>query len=91
MFAPDELKKWRETQDPHLSFDAAGARVGVSGSAWFDWENANKVPSVDLAEDLEKLTEGAVTVPMWAEVSRGRRAEQKADREAKRIAGKDVA
>jgi hypothetical protein len=90
VFAPDELKKWREAQEPKLSFDAAGAKVGVSGSAWFDWENGNKVPTVDLVEDLEKLTEGAVTVPMWAEVSRGRRAEQKAERDAKKHA-KDVA
>lgn len=91
MSAPVALKKWRESQDPKLSFDAAGARVGVSGSAWFDWENANKVPSVDLAEDLETLTAGAVTVPMWAEVSRELRAERKDKREAKKAAGGSAA
>lgn len=86
MSAPDALKKWRESQEPKLSFDAAGARVGVSGSAWFDWENGNKVPTVDLAEDLEGVTGGAVTVPMWAEVSRELRAERKDKREAKKAA-----
>ena len=85
MSAPAELKKWRESQDPKLSFDAAGALVGVSGSAWFDWENANKVPSVDLAEDLETHTKGAVTVAMWAAVSRELRAERKDKREAKKV------
>lgn len=87
MSAPAELKKWRESQDPKLSFDAAGALVGVSGSAWFDWENGNKVPTVDLAEDLEKQTAGAVTVPMWAEISRELRAERKDKRDAKKAAG----
>jgi transcriptional regulator with XRE-family HTH domain len=67
------LKTWRESQDPRLSQEAAGNRVRVSTATWCDWENGNKVPTVDRAEDLEKLTDGAVTVPMWSEHARDKR------------------
>lgn len=87
--AAEALKTWREGQEPKLSFDAAGAKVGVSGSAWFDWEAAKKVPSVDLAEDLERVTGGAVTVAMWAEFSRERRLEQKAERDRRKAVGSE--
>lgn len=85
--APDALKSWREAQDPKLSFEAAGAKVGVSGSAWFDWEAGKKVPTVDLAEDIEELTCGAVTVGMWGEIAREKRLAQKAERERRKAAG----
>ena len=82
MSAPEALKTWRESQEPRLSQEAAGLRVSVSAATWCDWENGNKTPTVDRAEDLEKLTEGAVTVPMWSEHARDRRA--KRDEEAAR-------
>lgn len=86
MAPADALKLWRESREPKLSFTEAGSLVGVSGSAWFDWEAGKKIPSVDLAEDLERITDGSVTVAMWGEASRERRAEQKSERDRRRAA-----
>jgi transcriptional regulator with XRE-family HTH domain len=73
--APEELKKWRE--DRELSQAEAAEKAGVTAPTWCDWEQGKKSPTVDRAEDLERVTEGAVTVPMWAEFTRARRAERK--------------
>jgi transcriptional regulator with XRE-family HTH domain len=75
--APEALKDWRKANE--LSQEEAGKRmpVTVAAGTWCDWEPGNKVPTVDRAEDLEKVTGGAVTVPMWAEFSRTKRAEKK--------------
>jgi transcriptional regulator with XRE-family HTH domain len=74
------LKTWREAQIPKLSQEAAGDKASVSAATWCDWENGKKTPTVDRSEDLEKLTEGAVTVAMWAEFSRNQRAERAEER-----------
>lgn len=89
--APEALKQWREAQVPRLSLDKAADKVGVTAPAWFDWENGNKVPSVDRAEDLERVTDGAVTVAMWAVFSRDIRKERETDREAKKATDKGAA
>lgn len=83
MSAPDELKKWREAQDPKLTLAEAGERAGVTAPTWFAWEAGEKSPTVDRAEDIEKLTSGAVTVSMWAEFTRARRAERETSRDKK--------
>ena len=87
MSAPEALKTWRESQDPRLSQEAAGSKVNVSVATWCDWENGNKIPTVDRSEDLERLTGGAVTVPMWAEFARGLRTERADERAEKRKGG----
>lgn len=75
MSAPDELKRWREAVE--LSQAQAAERAGVTAPTWCDWEQGKKSPTVDRAEDLERVTDGAVTVAMWAEFTRTRRAERK--------------
>lgn len=75
MTAPEKLKKWREKQK--LSQAAASAMINVTAPTWCDWEGGHKSPTVDRAEDLEKLTKRAVTVSMWAEFTRERRGERK--------------
>lgn len=75
MSAPEELKKWRESLD--LSQAQAAERASVTAPTWCDWEQGKKSPTVDRAEDLERVTDGAVTVAMWAEFTRARRAERK--------------
>ena len=75
MTAPEKLKKWREKQE--LSQAAAASLIKVTAPTWCDWEAGNKSPTVDRAEDLEKLTKKAVTVSMWAEFTRERRSERK--------------
>ncbi|HVJ13855.1 MAG TPA: helix-turn-helix transcriptional regulator [Polyangiaceae bacterium] len=64
MQAPEALRKWRT--DASLTQIQAAEKVGVSGPTWSDWENGKKFPRNDRAEDLEKLTGGSVTMPMWA-------------------------
>lgn len=75
MSAPAELKNWREKQG--LSQAEAAEKAGVTAPTWCDWEQGKKSPTVDRAEDLERVTGGAVTVPMWAEFTRARRAERR--------------
>lgn len=84
MVAPEALKNWRESQDPKLTLGEAGERAGVTASTWFAWEAGDKSPTVDRAEDLEKLTDGAVTMAMWAEFTRTRRTERETDRDSKK-------
>lgn len=74
MSAPEALKTWREEQA--LSQADAAEKAGVTAPTWCDWEQGKKSPTVDRAEDLEKVTKGAVTVAMWAEFTRARRAER---------------
>ena len=84
MSAPEALRKWREAQDPKLTLAEAGERAGVTAPTWFAWEAGEKSPTVDRAEDLEKLTEGAVTVAMWAEFTRARRVERETARDSRK-------
>lgn len=67
MTAPERLKAWREQEG--LTQAAASQRAGVSQATWCDWENGNKVPRVDKASDLAKLTKGPhqVTSEHWAD------------------------
>lgn len=66
--APDVLREWRNSKD--LTQAQAAKKVGVRAATWCDWEKGNKEPKTDHAQDLEKLTEGRVTMVMWAERSR---------------------
>lgn len=52
--ASERLKAWRE--EAGLSQVAAGARVGVSGPTWYDWEAGNKTPRTVHQIALEKVT-----------------------------------
>jgi len=76
MSAPNALKRWRETQKGKLSQADAGKLISVSAATWCDWESGTKSPTVDRAEDLEKLTKRTVTGAMWAKFTRARRAER---------------
>lgn len=78
--APEKLKKWRA--DEKLTLAVAAEKAGVQASAWFDWESGNKTPTVDRAEDIERVTGGAVTVGDWATHNRAKRAEKDADKGA---------
>lgn len=66
--AAEKLSEWREGRHTQL---AAAKLVGVSAATWCDWENGKKIPRVDRAEDIERVTEGAVTVGDWATSARG--------------------
>jgi DNA-binding XRE family transcriptional regulator len=68
MNAPEELKAWRA--ESGLSQEQAAERVGVRAATWCDWENGKKDPRTDRAQDVERLTEGRVTLAMWAEWAR---------------------
>lgn len=65
MKAPKRLKAWRVLAG--LTQCDAAARAGVSQTAWNHWEAGKKKPDVDNAVELEKLTEGAVSVQDWAD------------------------
>ena len=71
--APHEkLKCWREKAE--ITQTEAAKRLGVSQATYCDYEAGNKVPRMDKAEDMERLTEGAVKLPEWAEFVRAREA-----------------
>jgi transcriptional regulator with XRE-family HTH domain len=50
----ERLKEWRAREG--LSQIAAGARVGVSGPTWYDWESGNKTPKSVHQITLESVT-----------------------------------
>ena len=72
MTAPEALKAWRD--DRKISQESAAKLVDVRAATWCDWENGKKDPRSDRAQDLERLTEGRVTLEMWAEWARARAA-----------------
>jgi transcriptional regulator with XRE-family HTH domain len=82
MTAPDALRDWRKKAG--LTQAQACVKVKVTGPTWCHWENGIKEPKLDRAEDLEKLTDGAVTMAMWAEWGRRKRA-SKARQSKKRV------
>ena len=89
MEAPKALKEWRTSLE--LSQTEAAARLGVSNATWCDWEQGNKSPTVDRAVDLEKETEGAVTIKLWADFTRSRRGKRaKKAKKASAAKGKAV-
>lgn len=60
---PTPLRKWRDASG--LTQKEAAARVGVSQTAWKDWEVENRVPSLAHAIAIEALTERAVRVEVF--------------------------
>lgn len=50
----ERLAAWREEQK--LSQADAGAKVGVSGPAWNDWEKGKRVPQGGFRKALEIVT-----------------------------------
>lgn len=63
-----ELKRWREHAGPdgtYLSPKDACALVGVSRTAWVEWESGHRKPSLEKALEVEKLTEGKVSIESW--------------------------
>lgn len=69
MAAPDELVKWRK--DAELSQKDAAALVPVSPAAWCDWEQGKKVPDIEKAEAVERLT--GIPMRAWSEFARTKR------------------
>ena len=65
MTPPERLKAWRLSHEPHLTFAAAGERIGVKHSTWFEWESGNRSPSLEKALQIEDLTDGAVPFESW--------------------------
>lgn len=54
----EPLRKWR--MERTLTHEAAGALLGVSRQAWFDWEKGRRIPSPGLMIELYGLTDGLV-------------------------------
>lgn len=89
MTAPEALKEWRAGK--RLSQEDAAKQIGVRAASWCDWENGKKLPRTDHAQDLERVTDGQVTLSMWAEWSRAESAARAARAKAKAEAGESVA
>ena len=75
--APALLARWRarqrtESNEP-LTQEGAAKLIGVSQTAWHDWEHGEKVPHLEQALKLAELTSGAVPVKSWAGVKPRRR------------------
>jgi ribosome-binding protein aMBF1 (putative translation factor) len=69
--APEQIKKWRETND--LSQKDAAQRVGCPPSSWCEWEHGDKCPDLDNAATLEDVT--GVSMRSWVAFFRKKRAE----------------
>lgn len=74
------MKKWRE--DEEITQAEAAKRAGVTQSAWCEWEGGQKIPQIHKVEELERLTNGAVTVGHWAARSQAEADERAAKRAA---------
>ena len=59
------LREWRADQD--VSQEHVAARVGVSGAAICRWETSERIPPLDIALAIRKVTGGIVTVEAWNE------------------------
>jgi transcriptional regulator with XRE-family HTH domain len=70
MNAPKALEAWRKAAK--MTQAQACGMIGVSAAAWSEWESGKKYPRTDRAEDIERLTGGAVTMSMWAAWERKR-------------------
>lgn len=57
----ERLAAWREEQK--LSQIEAGAKVGVSGPAWNDWEKGKRVPQGGFRDALEIVT--GIPADVW--------------------------
>jgi DNA-binding XRE family transcriptional regulator len=71
MTAHERLAVWRERAG--ITQTAAAAKLGVSTATWCDWENDKKIPRVDMALRLERMTHGKVRVAHWGEAATKRR------------------
>ncbi len=73
---PELLTKWRQKQknaqgEPLSQTDAA-EMIGASQTSWHDWEHGIKVPRIEQALKLAKLTADEVPVESWAGVKQRR-------------------
>lgn len=66
--AAEKLSEWR-TKKKKCTQAAAAKLVGVSAATWCDWESGKKIPRVDRAQDIERLTK-TVKVADWATSAR---------------------
>lgn len=69
MAANEDLKNWRERRE--LSQKDAAGLIPVSPAAWCDWEQAKKVPDIEKAEAVERLT--GIPMRAWSEIARTKR------------------
>lgn len=74
--AGQRLRAWRLAKG--LSQRAAARSLKCSQPAWVDWETDKKLPGIANALALEELTEGAVTVGMFARRSKSKGLTKKA-------------
>ena len=58
--------------------------VGVAAASWCDWEHDRKLPRVDKAIDLERLTRGEVSVRDFGELAAGGAKKKPAPRSKRR-------
>lgn len=55
------LRRWRLSQDPALTLDAAAAGVGTFRGTWYDWETGRRIPDRSYMPKLYRYTRGAIT------------------------------
>lgn len=67
--ACEKLKGWRERAG--LSQAALAAEVGISQEYVCQLEGGKKVPALSVGADIERITNGEVTLQDWAQVSKG--------------------
>lgn len=68
--APEKLKAWRKGRK--LTLEEAGELVKATSTAWFEWERGENIPAVHTTVDIQKETDGRVTVEDWARLSRAK-------------------
>jgi transcriptional regulator with XRE-family HTH domain len=66
---PEQLKVWRKGAD--LSQKGAAEKVGATAPAWCDWELDKKIPDLERAERLQRLT--GIPVSAWSALARAKR------------------
>lgn len=75
--AAQKLKTWRNAAK--LKQAEAARLVPTSPATWCDLEAGKKLPGLEIAADIERVTEGAVTVADWTETARERRRQRDTD------------
>ena len=61
----ERLREWRKAHG--WTQTEAGALIGAMQGTWGPWESGKKLPSVQRANQIERITEGAVPVKGWGE------------------------
>lgn len=86
MQAPEKLKQWRDKRKGEggkpLSQVEAARKVGASGPAWCDWELGKKIPDIEKAAEIEKLT--GIRVREWAAIAKRKREERESQQAARK-------